>query len=131
MNPLSDPDAPPATPLPSGSGKNHAPRILHNTGMLAISGLLVRGMGMVMMVILARSLGAEGYGTYQRAESFVYMFSILGSFGLDMILTREVARRGARAPEYLTGVLIVASRMRAATMGHSSGASGATAWSCS
>jgi PST family polysaccharide transporter len=107
MNPLSDPDAPPATPLPSGSGKNHAPRILHNTGMLAISGLLVRGMGMVMMVILARSLGAEGYGTYQRAESFVYMFSILGSFGLDMILTREVARRGARAPEYLTGVLIL------------------------
>ncbi len=107
MSPLSDPEVPPATPLPSGVGKGHAPQILHNTGVLAISGLFVRGMGMVMMVILARSLGAEGYGTYQRAEAFVYMFSILGSLGLDMILTREVARRGARAPEYLTGVLIL------------------------
>jgi O-antigen/teichoic acid export membrane protein len=105
MSPPSDPELPPAPP--SGSGKGHAPRILHNTGMLAISGLFVRGMGMVMMVILARSLGAEGYGTYQRAEAFVFMFSILGSLGLDMILTREVARRGARAPEYLTGVLIL------------------------
>jgi PST family polysaccharide transporter len=75
--------------------------------VLAISGLVVRGMGMGMMVFLARSLGAAGFGTYQRAESFVFLFSILASLGLDMILTREVARHGGRTPEYLAGVMIL------------------------
>jgi O-antigen/teichoic acid export membrane protein len=102
------PEVPPsAIPLPSRAGRSAAPRILHNTGILAISGLLVRGMGMGMMVLLARSLGAEGFGTYQRAEAFVALFGILASLGLDMILTREVARQGERAPEYLAGVMIL------------------------
>ena len=107
MTPASPPEATAATPLPSGAGKSHAPRIFHNTSILAISGLLVRGMGMGMMVVLARSLGAEGFGTYQRAESFVALFSILASLGLDMILTREVARASARTTEYLAGVMIL------------------------
>ncbi len=107
MTPASPPEAPVATPLPSGGRKSLAPQIFHNTGILAISGLVVRGMGMGMMVVLARSLGAEGFGTYQRAESFVALFSILASLGLDMILTREVARASARTPEYLAGVMIL------------------------
>jgi O-antigen/teichoic acid export membrane protein len=60
---------------------------------------------MGMMVVLARSLGVEGFGTYQRAEAFVALFSILASLGLDMILTREVARSGEHTPEYLYGVM--------------------------
>jgi O-antigen/teichoic acid export membrane protein len=105
MTPHSEPEASPVTPPPSGSGKSLAPRILHNTSVLAVSGLFVRGMGMVMMVTLARSLGPAGYGTYQRAEAFVYLFSILATLGLDMILTREVAQKSPRHPEFLQGVM--------------------------
>jgi O-antigen/teichoic acid export membrane protein len=104
MTPHSEPEASPAPP-PSAAGKSLAPGILHNTGVLALSGLVVRGMGMGMMVFLAHYLGAEGYGTYQRAEAFVFLFSILASLGLDMILAREVARHSPRAPEYLAGVM--------------------------
>jgi O-antigen/teichoic acid export membrane protein len=107
MTPDFEPEASPAPPPPSAAGKSLAPGILHNTGVLAISGLVVRGMGMGMMVFLARYLGVEGYGTYQRAEAFVFLFSILGSLGLDMILTREVARHSPRTSEYLAGVMIL------------------------
>ena len=89
----------------AGSDQGHARKVLRNTGLLALSGLLVRGMGMGMMVVLARSLGSGGYGTYQRAEAFVYLFSILATFGLDMILTREVAQKSPRSPEFLQGVM--------------------------
>jgi len=47
---------------------------------------------MGVTVILARYLGAESYGIYQRSEAFVLLFSVLANLGLDMILTREVAR---------------------------------------
>ena len=107
MTPPSPPEVPNAAPPPQVAERNLAPRILHNTGVLAVSGLVVRAMGMAMMVVLARSLGAEGYGTYQRAEAFVFLFSILASLGLDMILTRQVARQDGLAPEYLAGVVIL------------------------
>jgi polysaccharide transporter, PST family len=105
MSAILPPDPPaPAQPGPTTS-TGHARKIVHNTGLLAASGLLVRGMGMGMMVVLARSLGPVGYGTYQRSEAFVFLFSILGSLGLDWILTREVARHSPRTPEYLAGVM--------------------------
>lgn len=105
MIPDPEPEASPASPPPPSAGSSLAPGILQNTGVLALSGLVVRGMGMGMMVFLARHLGAEGYGTYQRAEAFVFLFSILASLGLDMILAREVARHSPRTPEYLAGVM--------------------------
>jgi len=85
--------------------QGHARKVLRNTGLLALSGLIVRGMGMGMMIVLARSLGSQGYGTYQRAEAFVYLFSILATLGLDMIMTREVAQKSPRLPEFLQGVM--------------------------
>ena len=105
MSSLFPPDAPsPAGPGPAAPSGN-ARKVLRNTGILAASGLLVRGLGMGMMVLLARYLGAEGYGTYQRAEAFVFLFSLLATLGLDMILAREVARRSPRTSEYLAGVM--------------------------
>lgn len=79
-------------------------RIAANAGVLAVTYLLVRALGMGLMIVLARYLGAEGYGTYQRSEAFVFLFSVLANLGLDMILTREVAARSPRVPEYLGGV---------------------------
>jgi O-antigen/teichoic acid export membrane protein len=82
-------------------------RIVRNTSVLAITNLVVRGLGMVLMVLLARYLGAQGYGTYQRAEAFVLLFSMLANLGLDVILTREVARGDRRVPEHLAGVVVL------------------------
>ena len=105
MSSLPPPDAASVIPPAAEPDQGHARKVLRNTSVLAISGLLVRGMGMGMMVVLARKLGSEGYGILQRAESFVYLFSILAALGLDMILTREVARKSPRCPEFLRGVM--------------------------
>jgi len=69
------------------------------------------------MVLLARYLGAVGYGTYQRAESFVLLFSMLANLGLDVILTREVARRDPRVPEHLAGVVVLKLALGVVTCG--------------
>jgi O-antigen/teichoic acid export membrane protein len=105
MSSIPPPDAASAVLPVAGSDRGQAHKVMRNTGVLALSGLLVRGMGMGLMVVLARRLGPEGYGTYQRAESSVYLFSILATLGLDMILTREVARKSPRQPEFMRGVM--------------------------
>jgi len=105
---MSSPDSPDVyvdSVVPAGDGRTATSNILHNTGLLAVSSLLVRALGLGMVVVLARYLGAEGYGTYQRAEAFVFLFSIVANLGLDFILTREVARRSTRVSEYLAGVV--------------------------
>ena len=100
---------PPDTALeaqfPTEAKRGHARNIMWNTGILAVSGLTVRALGLGMVMVLARYLGAEGYGTYQRAEAFVFLFSVVASLGLDFILTREVARRSPHISEYLAGVV--------------------------
>jgi O-antigen/teichoic acid export membrane protein len=105
LSSLRPPDPETAVLPAAGPDRGHAGKVLGNTGILAVSGLLVRGLGMGMMVALARSLGSEGYGILQRAEAFVYLFSILATLGLDMILTREVALKSPRSPEFLRGVM--------------------------
>jgi O-antigen/teichoic acid export membrane protein len=105
---MTSPDSPEMyadSAVPPGAGRHAASRILHNTGLLAISSLTARALGLGMVVVLARYLGAAGYGTYQRAEAFVFLFSIVANLGLDFILTREVARRSPRVSEYLSGVV--------------------------
>ena len=99
------PDTAPEAQAPTGTRREHAPKVMWNTGILAVSGMTVRALGLGMVMLLARYLGAEGYGTYQRAESFVFLFSIVANLGLDFILTREVARRSPRVSEYLAGVV--------------------------
>ena len=94
-------------PVPPGAGGSVTSKILHNTVLLTASSLIVRALGLGMVMVLARYLRAEGYGTYQRAEAFVFLFSIVANLGLDFILTREVARNSPRVSEYLSGVVVL------------------------
>jgi len=93
-------------PAPAREASTLAFKVAHNAGLLAVTNVLVRGLGMGMMIVLARYLGPGHYGTYQRSEAFVYLFSIVVNLGLDMILTREVAKHRSRASEYFSGILV-------------------------
>ena len=93
-------------PTPERQAEALAFRVAHNAGLLAVSNVIVRGLGMGMMIVLARYLGPALYGTYQRSEAFVFLFSIVVNLGLDMILTREVAKHRSRASEYFSGILV-------------------------
>lgn len=101
------PEVSSGVPVPPRAGGSVTSKILHNTALLTASSLVVRALGLGMVMVLARYLRAEGYGTYQRAEAFVYLFSIVANLGLDFILTREVARNSPRVSEYLSGVVVL------------------------
>jgi O-antigen/teichoic acid export membrane protein len=81
-------------------------RLARNTGLLATSRILSRTIGMGLTIVLARYLGAAEYGMYQRSEAFVFLFSIVASMGLDIILTREVARSNDQATPLFSAVLV-------------------------
>ena len=54
-----------------------------------------------LSVIIGRSLGEEGLGIYAAALAWVFPLWILAEFGLDTLITREVAQNPGAAPEYL------------------------------
>lgn len=55
----------------------------------------------VLSVIIGRSLGEEGLGIYAAALAWVFPLWILAEFGLDTLITREVAQNPDSAPAYL------------------------------
>lgn len=53
------------------------------------------GLGFVSTVILSRSLGASGYGTYAWALAWAVLLQLVGSLGLDSLTLREFAAQQA------------------------------------
>ena len=59
-------------------------------------GVMQRGLSLLTAIVLARGLGADGYGYYSFAIAAVGLISVLTQFGLPTLLTREVAASHAR-----------------------------------
>ena len=77
-------------------------KVLANVGW-AMLGKGVRILAEIFVgILVARYLGPEQYGTMSYVVSFVSLFSILATFGLDNIEIRELAR-GRVAKEVLIG----------------------------
>ena len=63
---------------------------------------LVRAVvGVVVLAVMARSLGPAGYGLYAFAAAIVGFFSLLGANGLDGLVVREIVRDPAREQQLL------------------------------
>lgn len=67
-------------------------RILGNAGWLLFDRILRRGIGLVVIVVLARYLGPEEFGLYNYAIAFVVVFGSLATLGLDRIVIRDVVQ---------------------------------------
>ncbi len=62
----------------------------------AVSGKVVNiASGMFVGILVARYLGPEQFGMMNYVISYVMLFSILATFGLDGIEVRELSKRGA------------------------------------
>jgi O-antigen/teichoic acid export membrane protein len=80
--------------------------VAKNTGVLVILEVLTRITGMLLTIVIARSLGVADYGLFTFAFSFGGLFSMLAMFGLDKLITREVARDYEKTDVYLGRVII-------------------------
>jgi O-antigen/teichoic acid export membrane protein len=69
----------------------------HISGTAGTAFVKVGGIGLSFLVsmVLARLLGASGYGSYAYAVSWAMLLSVPAGLGLDVLLIREVARNHA------------------------------------
>lgn len=94
------------------SGTGLGPTLVRATS--GSTGLRIAGMGFGFLVgiLLARGLGAEGYGIYGVAMSIIALLTVPTEFGLPQLLTREVASAHvARDWGRLRGMLDWSSRV--------------------
>jgi O-antigen/teichoic acid export membrane protein len=93
---MRQPGEPPDTPgrdpnldQPASSG---ARTFASNAFWMLLSDLFSKVASFVLVVIIARGLGAEEYGYFNFAVSFVPIFLFLGTLGVDVEVFRAIAR---------------------------------------
>ena len=83
-------------------------RILKNSTLLSGSLLLERSAGAFLAWYIARNNGAAFWGNYNTVWSFVLVASAIGSWGLNILLTREIGRNREKLGEYLGSAAVLA-----------------------
>lgn len=63
-----------------------------STGIQAAANLLTKLASLLFYIVLARELGRAGFGDFTLAAALAVIFVAPGAFGMDYIITREVAR---------------------------------------
>lgn len=95
------PDAAAAAPGPSER------RVASNTAVQVAGKAVVVLIGLGSIAVLTRYLGAEGYGKFSLALTYVQAFGVLADIGLFTIVVRELARRPERAEQLVGNALTV------------------------
>lgn len=85
-------------------------RVIINTFFLTLTnyvGMLVNG---VLIIALARYLGAYDLGVYTTVFAFIFFGGLVSNFGLPSIVVRDVAKDNLLAPSYfINGLFIMIS----------------------
>lgn len=66
-------------------------RLIRSAGGSFLAKIAFQGFSLVIGLMLARMLGAEGYGAYAYALAWISLFSVFSLLGFDRLLVREVA----------------------------------------
>ncbi|MDI6602612.1 MAG: flippase [Patescibacteria group bacterium] len=74
--------------------------IFKNIFWLAVSHGLSRLMTLILLIFVARILGAAEYGKFTFAIAFVYLLSVFSDLGISSIATREFSREKEREKEF-------------------------------
>jgi len=79
-----------------------ARRIAANTLWVSGAGILGKAASFLVILLLARYLGIEGFGKFAFVTAYLALFGILTNLGLDVIVIRE-ASRDLKGSESLVG----------------------------
>src|SRR5205814_2775746 len=80
---------------------NPAQRVGKNVAWMLVGGALGAVLQMLAILLAARGLELNDFGTFNYLLSFAIIFQFLTDFGLTNILTREVARHPNDIPHFL------------------------------
>lgn len=82
-------------------------KIAKNTGAVLIGTLVRMGASFVLILLIARYLGASGMGEYSIILSLYWIFQKISTMGLEPIIIREVAKARDKAGYYLTAGVVI------------------------
>jgi O-antigen/teichoic acid export membrane protein len=90
-----------------------ARRVARNAGALAAAGTLSKGALFVWQLILAPLLGPHDFGIYGTVGALFAVGVPIASFGMGLIVIRDVARYPERAGRYWTALLFMQTLLAA------------------
>ncbi|NMB48176.1 flippase [Candidatus Kuenenbacteria bacterium] len=73
--------------------------IIHTAGKFGASAI-----GLLVVAILARYLGVEGYGQYTTVFSFLFFFAVLSDLGLYVVVVNELKRSRFGEEKFLNNI---------------------------
>lgn len=91
------------------SQKNNKGKVVRNTSYLFISEVILKGLGVLWIILLARSLSVSNFGIYNVVTSFLAIFSFFPDFGIGIIIIREIASNKKKASKLLGASLILSA----------------------
>ena len=86
---------------------NTVQTIAKNTGALALAQIITMILGLVLVIFIARSIGATDFGKLGFAQSFTALLMVFASIGLGQVTIRELARHKELTPKYLGNILVI------------------------
>lgn len=82
-------------------------RVINNTAASVGGDLLYHLVNFLAGILIARSLGNEGYGRFSFIFVYLSFFEIIVQFGLNSVLTRELAQDKERASQLLGNAILL------------------------
>ena len=89
------------------AGISQPTRVIKNTGILVIAQIVTMGTGLVWVAAFVRYIGPSIYGLYNYALSVVALLALLINFGIEPLLTRNIAREPEKVRVYVKNALFV------------------------
>lgn len=81
--------------------------ILKNTFWMSLAEFFRNGARFLVQILIARKLGAEGFGLFAFALSFAGIFTFLADFGFSTLVLRNIARDKTGAKEYFNNIIFI------------------------
>lgn len=82
-------------------------KIAHNTIYQLIGKLISTVLGIIVVVLLTRYLGAEQYGQYTTVIAFLQIFSVIVDLGLYIILIKKISEPDADTEKLVSNVFTI------------------------
>jgi O-antigen/teichoic acid export membrane protein len=82
-------------------------RVLRNSLLSFAADALARASNTVLLILISRRLGAAEGGMYALAATYTLLFTQLSFWGMDQLLTREVARDRTAASKYVGNFILI------------------------
>lgn len=87
--------------------QNNTGKVARNTLYLTVSEIVLKIVGILWIIFLARAFSVATYGEYNFITAYIAIFSFLPDFGVGLIVIREIARDPKHAPEYIGNSFIL------------------------